>query len=138
VVRAAVAVKLKAATAILLAIAVAGAAAVQVGAGPGVRTQSEARASGRQPAVSSNPALPRSAADRPADEIVKEIETLLKTARRQAASLEEWDQRNRTYGQIAALVDELRTAYPDDPRVTRYLPERWECLPTRSPAARSR
>ena len=43
-------------------------------------------------------------------------------------SQEEWDQRNQAYGQIAALVDELRTAYPDDPRVARYLPERWECL----------
>jgi RNA polymerase sigma factor (sigma-70 family) len=128
VVRAAIVVKLKVATAILLAIAFAGAAAVQVGAGAGVHTQSEARASGRQPAVSSNPPLPRSAAHRPADEIVKEIETLKKTARRPAASQGEWDQRDWAYCQIAALVDELRTAYPDDPRVTRYLPERWECL----------
>jgi thiol-disulfide isomerase/thioredoxin len=61
---------------------------------------------------------------RPADEIVKAIEALLKTARRPLIQ----DEFNRTHGAIAALVDELRTAYPGDPRVARYLPERWSSL----------
>jgi RNA polymerase sigma factor (sigma-70 family) len=31
-------------------------------------------------------------------------------------------------GRIASLVDELRTAYPYDPRVAHYLPERWDSI----------
>ncbi len=62
---------------------------------------------------------------RPADEIVRELEALLKIARRVSSSQEEW---NRTFGGIASLAEELRTAYPRDPRVGRYLPERWVAL----------
>ncbi len=36
----------------------------------------------------------------------------------------------RVHDRIASLVDELRTAYPHDPRVAHYLPERWASLIT--------
>jgi RNA polymerase sigma factor (sigma-70 family) len=38
------------------------------------------------------------------------------------------DEMRRVHDRIASLVDELRTAYPDDPRVTHYMPERWASL----------
>ena len=61
---------------------------------------------------------------RPADEIAKQIETQLKIAHGPQA------QSNfvAIHAQLADLVGELRSAYPDDPRVTLYLPERWESL----------
>jgi RNA polymerase sigma factor (sigma-70 family) len=121
VLRTAVVLKLKVAAAVLLALATAGAAAVLVGTGAGARTQPGDRNSEPEPAGASKPNPGQSKVHRPADEIVKEIETLLKTARRPAASQEVWIR-------IAALVNELRAAYPDDPRVAVYLPERWECL----------
>ncbi len=40
------------------------------------------------------------------------------------------DEMRRIHDRIASLVDELRTAYPHDPRVARYLPERWASLTT--------
>ena len=40
-----------------------------------------------------------------------------------------WQQEmQRVHGRIAALVGELRTVYPHDPRVAHYLPERWASL----------
>ena len=38
------------------------------------------------------------------------------------------DEMQRIHGRIASLVDELRTAYPHDPRLAHYLPERWASL----------
>ncbi len=38
------------------------------------------------------------------------------------------DEIRRVHDRIAALVGELRTADPQDPRVARYLPERWASL----------
>ena len=38
------------------------------------------------------------------------------------------DEMQRVHGRIAALVGELRTVYPHDPRVAHYLPERWASL----------
>jgi hypothetical protein len=38
------------------------------------------------------------------------------------------DEMQRVHGRIASVVDELRTAYPHDPRVAHYLPERWASL----------
>ena len=38
------------------------------------------------------------------------------------------DEMRRVHGRIAALVGELRTVYPHDPRVAHYLPERWASL----------
>ncbi len=38
------------------------------------------------------------------------------------------DEMQRVHGRIAARVSELRTVYPHDPRVARYLPERWASL----------
>jgi len=61
---------------------------------------------------------------RSADEIVREIEKELKTSSRWL-SADDW---NRTHRAIAGLVDELRTGYPDDPRVVTYLPDRWMSL----------
>jgi len=126
VLRAAVAVRLKAAAAVLLALALAGAtvAAAGAGVGSGARKQAGDRGSGREPAVASNPVPGRPADHRPADEIVKEIEVLLKAARRGLYP----EESHRTHSRIAALVDDLRTAYPDDPRSSRYLPERWRSL----------
>jgi hypothetical protein len=40
------------------------------------------------------------------------------------------DEIRRIHGRIASLVDELWTAYPHDPRVAHYLPERWASLTT--------
>ena len=132
VLRASVALTLKFAAAAVLTLALAGAMVAGADFAAGAGKQAGDRASAPNPAVMSQPALTRSIAHRPADEIVKEIETLLKTVRRPAASQleweQQWEQRNRAYGQIAALVDKLWSAYPDDTRVTRYLPERWECL----------
>ena len=79
---------------------------------------------GAMPAVTSTPDSVQPAAHRPADEIVKEIESLLLPALRPEAEAEFIQSRYR----IAGLVDELRTHYPAEPRLTRYLPERWESL----------
>jgi RNA polymerase sigma factor (sigma-70 family) len=38
------------------------------------------------------------------------------------------DEMRHIHGRIASLVGELRTVYPHDPRVARYLPERWASL----------
>jgi hypothetical protein len=38
------------------------------------------------------------------------------------------DEMRRIHGRIASLVEELWTAYPHDPRVAHYLPERWASL----------
>jgi RNA polymerase sigma factor (sigma-70 family) len=121
VLRAAVAFKLEAAAAVLLifAVAVAGVAAVGAGFGADARNQPGARPSEREPAVA-----PKPVSGRPADEIVAELEEMLKTARRPA--VQEVFDRNHT--KIAALVDELRTAYPDDPRVAKFLQARWRSL----------
>jgi RNA polymerase sigma factor (sigma-70 family) len=125
VLRAAVMVKLKATAAVLLVLALVGAAVgIGVGAGAGARNQPGDRGAGRGSAVVSQPVASPSAAHRPAEEIVNEIESLLKTARRPLVQ----EEFNRTHGRIAALVDELRNAYPGDPRVARYLPERWSSL----------
>ena len=124
VLRTATALMLGVAATVLMVLSVAGVAAVQVGAGAGARTQPGDRTYGRESAVAPTPHPAPSAGHRPADEIVKEIGSLLKTARRLLVQ-EEFD---RTHGQIAALVEELRTAYPDDSRVARFLPERWTSL----------
>ncbi len=124
VLRAAVAAKLKAAAAVVLALTLAGAVLAGTGVARITGQPAELQASARNPAALSQPAITRSADHRPADEIVKEIETLLKTARRPAVQ----DEFARTHGRIAALVDELSTAWPDDPRVGRFLPERWTSL----------
>jgi thiol-disulfide isomerase/thioredoxin len=126
VLRAAVVGKLKvAAAAVLLGLALAGVAVgMGVGTGAGARNQTGDRGAGPGSAVVSHAAAQPSAPHRPADEIVKEIEGLLKTARRPLPH----EVFVQTHSQIAALADELRTFYPDDPRVAHYLPERWLSL----------
>jgi hypothetical protein len=118
------ALDLKVAAAVMLALALAGAAAVQVGTGAGARSQAGDRDRGRALADRAHPALAQSADHRPADEIVKEVEKLLKSARHAPSEKE----RIRIHETIASRVDELRTAYPDGPRVARFLPERWTSL----------
>ena len=119
VLRAAIAAKLKAAVAVLLTLAVAGTAAAHFVAGAREQTLPADSWWGQTPDASSVTGPPR-----PADEIVKEIETQLKIAHGPQA------QTNFVafHAQVADLVSELRSAYPDDPRVTLYLPERWESL----------
>ncbi len=125
VLRAAVAVKLKAVAVVLMVFAVAGAAVGGgIGSGAGARNQAEDRGPARGPTVASHAAPSRSADHRPADEIVEELEALLKTARHPLPH----ETFVETHSQIAALVDELRAAYPDDSRVARYLLERWASL----------
>jgi hypothetical protein len=124
VMRSVVATKLKVAATVLLALAATGTAAVRVGSGTGAPTQAAPPFSGRAPAVTSRPDSDQAAAHRPAAEIVKEIDALLQPARGPVPQAEFM----QTRYQIAALVDELRTAYPEEPRLTRYLPERWESL----------
>jgi RNA polymerase sigma factor (sigma-70 family) len=81
VLRAAVAVKLKVAAAVLLAIAVAGAAVgAGIGVGGGARGPASDRGVGRAPAVAADVDAHPSAGHRPADEIVEEIEAMLKAA----------------------------------------------------------
>ena len=66
----------------------------------------------------------RPATLRPADEIVSEIEEQLKITKRSLPA-EEFLQ---THRRIATLVGELRTKYPDDHRVAKFLPKRWLSL----------
>jgi RNA polymerase sigma factor (sigma-70 family) len=119
--RAAVAFKLKTAATILLALGLAG--VVAAGAG-GTGNRAEKQGLGSEPAGASQSPPRRSAPHRPADQIVKDIETLLKTTRRPMRH----EDHDATHEKIAKLIDELRIAYPDDPRVARYLPERWTSL----------
>jgi RNA polymerase sigma factor (sigma-70 family) len=72
--------------------------------------------------VASTPSA--AAKPRPADAIVQEIEKELKNSRRPLMN----DEFFRVHSAIADLVDELRTAYPDDPRVAKHLPDRWSAL----------
>jgi RNA polymerase sigma factor (sigma-70 family) len=81
VLRAAVVVKLKVAAVALMVIAVAGASvAAGIGAGAGARHPANDPDTGRAPAVASRAATNPAANHRPADEIVKEIEALIKNA----------------------------------------------------------
>src|SRR5437899_1075342 len=64
---------------------------------------------------------------RSADEIIEEIETQLKLSRRSLPSLP-FEEFKTTHHQIAALVEELRNVNPDDPRIVKFLPERWQSL----------
>jgi RNA polymerase sigma factor (sigma-70 family) len=122
--RSAVPIKLKVAAFVILAIGATGTAAVPFGVRTSAVTHPGARSSWLSPAVASERDAVQAPAHRPADEIVKEIEALLQPVRRPVPQSEFINSRYR----IAALVDELRTAYPDEPRLTRYLPERWESL----------
>jgi RNA polymerase sigma factor (sigma-70 family) len=124
VLRSLVAFKLKVAAAALFTLATLVAAAAHFGGGtiaPLQRATSVAVGE-RVTGPISGPVRP--SAHRPADEIVKEIDELLQPPRRPVAQAEFIQTRH----QIAGLVDELRTAYPTEPRLARYLPERWECL----------
>ena len=57
---------------------------------------------------------------------------------RMLAGSTHWDELHRVHGRIAALVGELRTVYPHDPRVAHYLPERWASLTLQERIASSR
>ncbi len=89
-------------------------------------------ADGQLPDAAANPkptAAPqrvetRAASRRPADDFVHEIESLLKAARRQLP----WEEFQSTHTKIAALVAEFGRLYPHDPRVAKFLPERWSSL----------
>ncbi len=225
VLRAAVMGKLKVAAAVVLVIAVAGAAlAAGIGIEPGAPDPARNQDAGRAPAVASLAVAYPAAGQRPADEIVKEIEAALalstkpglgyaadgelrlmrnvsdlKTlpsagnrlfiiadvnhsfhlrmfdlegkmvldspAKRFTSTWVEYlrqlvptlwpphelteidkisvfnairsiagrsvpDEMRRVHDRIAALVGELRTVYPDDPRLAHYLPKRWDSLTT--------
>ena len=62
------------------------------------------------------PAIAR-AADRPADEIVKEIEAI-----KRPTSMAEFQEANK---KKAELIAELAKAHPDDARLAKLLPQRW-------------
>src|SRR4051794_24869198 len=70
------------------------------------------------------PAAPARAGHRPADEIVGELEGLIANGRRALPT----DQFVRNHARKAELVEELARAYLDDPRLARFLPERWLSL----------
>ena len=108
-----------AAMAVLLALAVAGSGGMSR-----ARSQTAERAHGREAIPLANPPQARSADQRTADVIVNEIDTLVKTTRRPMLQ----DDFVATHNKIATLVNELRTSRPDDPLVSRYLPERWMSL----------
>jgi RNA polymerase sigma factor (sigma-70 family) len=127
VLRAAGLVKLKAAAGVVLVLALGGAVVVAAGDGAGHRTTNQAgrRGSARASATATSAAVgARPANHRPADQIADEITALLKTARRSLPQA----QFDQTHRGIVALVEELRTAYPNDPRVAAYLPNRWSSL----------
>jgi thiol-disulfide isomerase/thioredoxin len=67
-------------------------------------------------------ARPALAVDRPADAIVKEIESI-PPARTRAEAI-------ASQKRHAALVGELLKAHPDDPRLATFLPQRWMILAT--------
>ena len=79
------------------------------------------REAGLAPAMTHNSIEPHAASRRPAEEVVKELESRLKISGR-ASTSEDFIQ---VHSQIAALVDELRRLYPNDHRVATFLPERW-------------
>jgi RNA polymerase sigma factor (sigma-70 family) len=123
--RAAVAFKLKVGAAVLLAVATTALAVPGVIAG--------ARPGGGDPDVAPSPPVvgarveaeaERPAHYRPADEIVKELEARLARSRRSLPEQEFYQLHN----EIAALVLELRIAYPDDPRGARRMLDRWHSL----------
>lgn len=123
VLRAAVAFKLKVGAAVLLAIASTAVVIPGVVAGAGSRGGDQDPAS-PSAAVSRVDAV-KPAHHRPADEIVKELEGELTTARRSTLPPDEF---YRVHGAIAALVLELRTAYPEDVRGARHMLYRWLSL----------
>ena len=59
-----------------------------------------------------------------AEKLVANIEARVAASRRTLTS----DEFMRTHRQIAALVNELNFAHPDDPRIAKFLPERWLSL----------
>ncbi|APW58773.1 sigma-70 family RNA polymerase sigma factor [Paludisphaera borealis] len=122
VLRAAVAFKLKVGAAVLLAIASTAVVIPGVVAGAGSRGGEEDPAS--PPAAVSRVEAVKPAHHRPADEIVKELEARLATARRPLMH----DVFLQVHGVIAGLVLELRTAYPDDIRGYRHMLDRWLSL----------
>ena len=77
-----------------------------------------------QPTAAPKRVETRTASHRPADDFVQEIESLLKTARRQLP----WEEFQSTHTKIATLVSEFARLYPHDPRVAKLLPERWTSL----------
>ena len=76
------------------------------------------------PAVAPQRAETRTASRRSADDLVHEIESLLKTARRPLPG----EEFQKTHTKIAELVAEFGRLYPNDPRVAKLLPERWASL----------
>jgi RNA polymerase sigma factor (sigma-70 family) len=126
VLRAAIVLKLKAAGAVVLALTLSG--AVLAASGPGAWPASQGPL-GEQEAVRRAPAATRAgearpAAHRPADEIVEDIEQQLRLGRRPLPHEDFLRVRER----IVALVDELKTFYPGDPRLAEYVPSRWEAM----------
>jgi RNA polymerase sigma factor (sigma-70 family) len=123
VMRAALVFKVKAAAAVLVVLTLGGTAA-GIGVGAGATGPSGDQQTGRASTAATRSEAGRALPHRPADEIVKGLEGLLQTARRPLLQAEF----ARVHGTIVALVEELRTAYPDEPRLARYLPERWASL----------
>lgn len=76
------------------------------------------------PANTRGPAEGQIESRRSADEIVADIESALAKSRGSLPA----EKFVQTHQQIAALVDELRRAHPEDPRVATFLPERWLSL----------
>jgi RNA polymerase sigma factor (sigma-70 family) len=123
VLRAAVAFKLKVGAAVL--VAVASTAVVVPGVVAGARSGSSGSEPASPPVVVARADAGKPVHHRSADAIVKELEARLATARRSSMPADEF---NQVHGEIAALVLELRTAYPDDGRGPRHLLDRWYSL----------
>jgi RNA polymerase sigma factor (sigma-70 family) len=123
VLRSALMFKVKFTAVILLSVAFSGGVAATAGAGEKQKIRGSRHAELGVPTVRTRTASDRPA-HRPADEIVAEIESLLKDAR-PVLSTEEW---NRIHSGIASTVGELRTYYPEDVRGARLMPERWLAL----------
>jgi hypothetical protein len=98
-----------------LALVATGAAAQESAGGPAAPADT---------GVQTGRAAARPGEGRTANDLIAEIESLLKVSRRPLLE----QKFLRTHRGIAGLVDELAKAHPHDPRVARYLPERWAAL----------
>ncbi len=88
-----------------------------------ITSQTEGQSAERMTATAEPPQLSLYA-DSSGDELIKQIETRLKTVRRQLS----FNEFTQTHREIASLIAQLQLAYPNDSRVAAHLPKRWHSL----------
>ncbi|WP_422930193.1 sigma-70 family RNA polymerase sigma factor [Singulisphaera sp. PoT] len=121
VLRAALAFKLKACASVLLAVALT---TVTLGGRAGAGDQAAQPRGQMLNAVASKPDKAVPSPYPPADELIREIEGLIKSARRPMES----ELFKSTFTNLADRIAVLRQGYPRDPRVSQYMLDRWMSL----------